>query len=187
MRSKTSLFFSAVIATGLAHAQPMPDTAAALRTLMGPSSQPGTGMSAQQNQAGPAPGGLMVQIKAGDTLAKIIAAQMGAHPYDAKKLHQAIASMNPQAFTRGNPNRLIANSVIRIPSPPELHAVMMGQAPAAAYMQPVMPTPNMTPMPPTASMGYRPSYANGLASGQSNAPTGAEDFERHRGWVRFPR
>jgi pilus assembly protein FimV len=130
----------------------------------------------------------MVQTKAGDTLAKIIAANMGAHPYDAKKLHQAIAAMNPQAFLKGNPNRLVAGSVIRLPSPGELHAVMSGQMtamPMAAPMQmQPMHTPNMAPMPHTASAPMR--YGNGMGT-PSNAPTGAEDFERHRGWVRFPR
>jgi len=159
----------------------MPDTAAALKTLMGSSSQPGTGVSAQQQQPLSAPQGPMVQTKAGDTLAKILAAHLGPHPYDAKKLHQAIATMNPHAFNRGNPNRLIAGSVLRIPSQHELHAVMMGQAPAVAHMQAPMP------MPPTASTGFRQASANGFPSVHSNAPTGAEDFERHRGWVRFPR
>lgn len=191
MRSTHIVASILAIASAAAMAQPLPDTAQALRTLMGPSNQPGTGMVPQQ--IGPSPGvpqGTMVQAKAGDTLAKIIAANMGPHPYDAKKLHQAIAAMNPQAFLKGNPNRLVAGSVIRLPSPGELHAVMSGQMaamPMAAPMQmQPMHTPNMAPMPHTASAPIRPGYGNGMAS-TSNAPTGAEDFERHRGWVRFPR
>lgn len=187
MRSTKLAVLLALAASGAVCAQPMPDTAAALKTLMGSSSQPGTGVSAQQQQPLSAPQGLMVQTKAGDTLAKILAAHLGPHPYDAKKLHQAIATMNPHAFNRGNPNRLIAGSVLRIPSQHELHAVMMGQAPAVALMQAPMPMPHMAPMPPTATTGYRQASANSSPNVHSNAPTGAEDFERHRGWVRFPR
>lgn len=186
MRSRKLAVLLALATSGAVCAQPMPDTAAALKTLMGSSSQPGTGVSAQQQPLS-APQGLMVQTKAGDTLAKILAAHLGPHPYDAKKLHQAIAAMNPHAFNRGNPNRLIAGSVLRIPSQHELHAVMMGQAPVVAHMQGPMPTPHMAPMPPTAATGFRQASANGFPNVHSNAPTGAEDFERHRGWVRFPR
>jgi len=187
MRSTKFAVIATVLAAGSVFAQPMPDTAAALKTLMGSSNQPGTGVPAQQQQPLSAPQGLMVQTKAGDTLAKILAAHLGPHPYDAKKLHQAVATMNPHAFTRGNPNRLVAGAVLRIPSQQELHAVMMGHAPAVAYMQSPMPMPHMAPMPPTATAGYRGGHPNGMPNVHSNAPTGAEDFERHRGWVRFPR
>ena len=82
-----------LLAFGATHAQPMPDTAQALRTLMGPSNQPGTGMAPQ---AAAMPQGQMVVTKPGDTLAKILAANMGPHPYNAKAVHQAVAAMNPQ-------------------------------------------------------------------------------------------
>jgi Tfp pilus assembly protein FimV len=163
-----------------AQAQPMPDTAQALRTLMGPSKAPGTGMAPE---AAAMPQGHMVLTKRGDTLAKILAANMGPHPYNPKAVHQAVAAMNPQAFIRGNPNRLIAGVMLRLPSPTELHAVLTGQ---------MMPT-TVGARDAMGAMGHM-----GAASAQAgpmhavpnlpnNAPTGAEDFERHRGWPRFPR
>ncbi len=166
-----------LLTVGAAQAQPMPDTAQALRTLMGPSKQPGTGMAPE---ASAMPQGHMVLTKPGDTLAKILAANLGPHPYNPKAVHQAVAAMNPQAFNKGNPNRLIAGVMLRLPSPTELHAVLTGQ------------------MMPATAAARSASGAMGTASAQvgqmhavpnlpNNAPTGAEDFERHRGWVRFPR
>ncbi len=166
-----------LLAAGAAQAQPMPDTAQALRTLMGPSKQPGTGMSPQSAAM---PQGHMVLTKKGDTLAKILAANMGPHPYNPKAVHQAVAAMNPQAFIRGNPNRLIAGVMLRLPSPTELHAVLTGQ---------MMPT-TVGAMAPMGHMGAASAQAgqmHALPNLPNNAPTGAEDFERHRGWPRFPR
>jgi Tfp pilus assembly protein FimV len=167
-----------LLAFGATHAQPMPDTAQALRTLMGPSNQPGTGVAPQ---AAAMPQGQMVVTKPGDTLAKILAANMGPHPYNAKAVHQAVAAMNPQSFVRGNPNRLIAGVMLRLPSPTELHAVLTGQ------MMPTTIGARDGMAPAQSAHGPMGGSANGTSKLQSNAPTGAEDFERHRGWVRFPR
>lgn len=177
-----SLAMVGLLAAAAAQAQPMPDTAQALRTLMGPSKQPGTGMAPE---AAAMPQGHMVLTKKGDTLAKILAANFGPHPYNPKAVHQAIAAMNPQAFVRGNPNRLIAGVMLRLPSPTELHAVLTGQmmpttVAARGAMGPTGPVgPHVGPM-GAASAQALPNLPN-------NAPTGAEDFERHRGWPRFPR
>jgi Tfp pilus assembly protein FimV len=174
-----SLAIAGLLAAVAAQAQPMPDTAQALRTLMGPSNQPGTGMAPQ---AAAVPQGHMVLTKPGDTLAKILAANLGPHPYNPKAVHQAIAAMNPQSFLRGNPNRLIAGTMLRLPSPTELHAVLTGQMmPATVGSRDAM-----------GPAGHGAAHANGgklhaTPNLQSNAPTGAEDFERHRGWPRFPR
>jgi Tfp pilus assembly protein FimV len=172
-----------LLTAGATQAQPMPDTAQALRTLMGPSKAPGTGMSPQSAAM---PQGHMVLTKKGDTLAKILAANMGPHPYNPKAVHQAVAAMNPQAFHKGNPNRLIAGVMLRLPSPTELHAVLTGQ---------MMPTTvgardAMGSMGPMGHMGAASAQAgqmHAVPNLPNNAPTGAEDFERHRGWPRFPR
>ena len=187
-----SLALVGLLAAAAAQAQPMPDTAQALRTLMGPSKQPGTGMAPE---AAAMPQGHMVLTKKGDTLAKILAANFGPHPYNPKAVHQAIAAMNPQAFVRGNPNRLIAGVMLRLPSPTELHAVLTGQmmpttVAARGAMGPTGPVgPHVGPM-GAASAQAGPMHggqAQALPNLPNNAPTGAEDFERHRGWPRFPR
>ena len=183
-----SLAMLGLLAAGAAQAQPMPDTAQALRTLMGPSKQPGTGMAPE---AAAMPQGHMALTKKGDTLAKILAANFGPHPYNPKAVHQAIAAMNPQAFVRGNPNRLIAGVMLRLPSPTELHAVLTGQMMPAT----VAARGAMGPMGYAGHMGPASAQAGPMHGGQAqalpnlpnNAPTGAEDFERHRGWPRFPR
>lgn len=172
-----------LLTAGAAQAQPMPDTAQALRTLMGPSKAPGTGMSPQSAAM---PQGHMVLTKKGDTLAKILAANMGPHPYNPKAVHQAVAAMNPQAFHKGNPNRLISGVMLRLPSPTELHAVLTGQMmPATVGARDAMGS--MGPMGHMGAASAQAGQMHAVPNLPNNAPTGAEDFERHRGWPRFPR
>ncbi|MFZ9315439.1 MAG: hypothetical protein ACO24G_09300 [Burkholderiaceae bacterium] len=186
-------------------AQPMPDTARALKTLMEGSasngngygtdaSLPGAGTSAMgQSPQGAMPGaGHVHTVRPGETLAKVVHQVYGSHPYKDAPVFRLIVQRNPEAFVGGNHNRLKAGAQLSLPHPAELHAALTAQHP---QFQSVAARP---------PVGAGSSGSGGAGSGGSTASTSpaagksvypgpsaaagqsTSSSDPRRGWVRFP-
>lgn len=184
-------------------AQPMPDTARALKTLMEGSASNGNGYGADASQSGSGAGtAAMAQsaqnamtgaghshtVRPGETLAKVVHQVYGSHPYKDAPVFRLIVQRNPEAFVGGNHNRLKAGAQLSLPHPAELHAALTAQHP---QFQSVAGRP-------TAGVG------NGGAGGGATASTSpaagksvypgpsaaagqsTSSSDPRRGWVRFP-
>jgi len=139
-----------------------PDTARALKTLMG---EPATAAAPMGPQAAghqsAGPGGMTrVVVQRGDTLFKILA-KHGALPPDRRAIFGAMVSLNPEAFISGNQNRLRAGAVLMLPTAAQLQAVASGQMTAAALLA-----------------------ASAASQSGSYGPNVTPD--PHKGWVRYP-
>ncbi|MFZ9734582.1 MAG: hypothetical protein ACO3WN_03175 [Burkholderiaceae bacterium] len=186
----TALPWLMALPAALAFAQPMPDTARALKTLMEGSYQNNgqDAAPAQLAMAGAAPGqhssvGQISHIvRPGETLARVVHQVYGGHPYKDTPVFRLIVQRNPDAFVGGNHNRLKAGAQLLLPSPAELHLALTAQHPQfqAAAGRPAT-TDAMHGRGAHAS-GAKPSYPTAsAAAAQATAPSDAR-----RGWVRFP-
>lgn len=172
-----------------------PDTARALKTLIGPdaagqaqslnappaagspavaqppipSMAPTGNLPAMPPPAAPIPSGQsgVVMVKPGDTLAKILDRSMG-RPFDRRAVVQTMVTLNPHAFVKGNPNRLIANVPLRVPSQQEMAGLLTGQ---------------LTPAAVVAQMSGGGAAQSGSAEGRAHSNM---TVDPHRGWPRYP-
>lgn len=137
-----------------------PDTARALKTLMGePSPNAAMGPQAAGHQT--TPGGMTrVVVQRGDTLFKILA-KHGALPPDRRAIFGAMVNLNPEAFISGNQNRLRAGAVLMLPTVAQLQALASGQMTPAALL-------------------------SAQASAQSGGYGPNATIDPHKGWVRYP-
>lgn len=165
------------MSSGLVMAQPMPDTARALKTLMDGSSSYANGQAGAASvaaQAATKTAGISHTVRPGETLARVVHQVYGSHPYKDTPVFRLIVQRNPDAFLGGNPNRLRAGAHLVLPHPADLHTALAAQHPQFQ------------------------SAGSGLTGGgatQSNAPGGqaaqasagtAPSHDARRGWVRFP-
>jgi len=70
-----------------------------------------------------------VQVRPGHTLRLIIHQHFRDSPFSEQFISRALVEMNPEAFVRGNPNRLVAGSTLLLPSAHELALSMLPDAP----------------------------------------------------------
>lgn len=185
-----SLPWLMALPTALAFAQPMPDTARALKTLMEGSYQNNgqDAASAQVAMAGAASGpnasaGQISHIvRPGETLARVVHQVYGSHPYKDAPVFRLIVQRNPDAFIGGNHNRLKAGAQLLLPSPSELHLALTSQHPQfqAAVGRPA--TADAMHARGAHAAAAKPSYPTAsAAAAQATAPS-----DPRRGWVRFP-
>jgi Tfp pilus assembly protein FimV len=168
-------------------AQPMPDTARALKTLMEGSHQNNGHDASAAASASQASQGTSMAIghvvRPGETLARVVHQVYGSHPYKDAPVFRLIVQRNPDAFIGGNHNRLRAGAQLLLPSPAELHAALTAQHPqfqVAAGRPPGADPTHARGMPPAGAA--KPSYpGSSAAAAQATAPSDAR-----RGWVRFP-
>ncbi|MEK9812384.1 MAG: hypothetical protein VW440_04995 [Bordetella sp.] len=153
-------------------AQPMPDTARALKTLMeakpASTEQPASGGVSMAPVSMP---GTPYIVKRGDTLVSLVSKMYGTHPFKNHAVFGIIVQRNPQSFLKGNPNRLLEGTRLVFPNAKELHQVLAGQHPELA----------------SAIVAKPESSAMGQHSG-SSTPTVKDEPPTHlrKGWVRFP-
>lgn len=198
----THLVLSALVTLPLstASAQPMPDTARALKTLMEGSASNGNGYGADASQQGSGTGTAVVPqsasnaitgaghahtVRPGETLAKVVHQVYGSHPYKDAPVFRLIVQRNPEAFVGGNHNRLKAGAQLSLPHPAELHAALTAQHP---QFQSVAASPGSgagsvggakASTSPAAGKSVYPGPS--AAAGQSTSSS-----DPRRGWVRFP-
>lgn len=198
----THLVLSALVTLPLstASAQPMPDTARALKTLMEGSASNGNGYGADASQQGSGTGTAVVPqsapnamtgaghahtVRPGETLAKVVHQVYGSHPYKDAPVFRLIVQRNPEAFVGGNHNRLKAGAQLSLPHPAELHAALTAQHP---QFQSVAASPgsgagsvggSKASTSPAAGKSVYPGPS--AAAGQSTSSS-----DPRRGWVRFP-
>jgi|GEM_PF-285389 len=198
----THLVLSALVTLPLstASAQPMPDTARALKTLMEGSASNGNGYGADASQQGSGTGTAVVPqsasnaitgaghahtVRPGETLAKVVHQVYGSHPYKDALVFRLIVQRNPEAFVGGNHNRLKAGAQLSLPHPAELHAALTAQHP---QFQSVAASPgsgagsvggSKASTSPAAGKSVYPGPS--AAAGQSTSSS-----DPRRGWVRFP-
>lgn len=118
----------------------------ALKTLLGPELMQAPSPVMQPVMAGPAAGGSaqvtaamaagrqQVQVRAGETLDRILARTLGRAPVAAAIVRKTVVDMNPTAFVGGSPHRLRAGATLVLPSMQDLQAVAGGGATGAALM-----------------------------------------------------
>lgn len=154
-------------------AQPVPDTARALKTLMepvapAPGSQDAAAGVAMAGQAAP---GIVYIVRKGETLFGITSKIYGTHPFKPHTLFGLVVQRNPQSFVRGNPNRLLEGTRLVFPNARELHALLAAQHPelASAISRPEAP----------------PAAERTAGSTQSQVPAEPPSNMR-KGWVRYP-
>ncbi|MFM1880731.1 MAG: hypothetical protein RLZZ344_965 [Pseudomonadota bacterium] len=183
-------------------AQPMPDTARALKTLMEGNAGAGNGGPSggegphSAPQASPNPmAGIMVAhtVRPGETLAKVVHQVYGSHPYKDTPVFRLIVQRNPEAFIGGNHNRLKAGATLSMPHPAELHAALTAQHPQfqsiAASRNAAGSAAGSAGVSTAAGQGAVTSPASGksvypgpsAAAGQSTS-----SGDPRRGWIRFP-
>ena len=201
----THLVLSALVTLPLstASAQPMPDTARALKTLMEGSAGNSNGYGTEASQSGSGAGttamaqggqnamtgaGHSHTVRPGETLAKVVHQVYGSHPYKDAPVFRLIVQRNPEAFVGGNHNRLKAGAQLSLPHPAELHAALTAQHP---QFQSVAARP---------SAGVGSSGAGGGATASTSPAAGKSVYpgpsaaagqstsssDPRRGWVRFP-
>lgn len=90
----------------------------------------------------PAPERTVVEVRPGQTLAMILRQNLRDSPFSQQYLTRLLVERNPDAFVRGNPQRLIAGARLVIPSPQEL-AESLAPVPAqvAPLQRPAAPPP----------------------------------------------
>lgn len=176
-------------------AQPMPDTARALKTLMEGAnngqeqalSMPG-GSATMAGQMPAHAGGMAIghTVRPGETLARVVHQVYGSHPYKDTPVFQLIVQRNPDAFVGGNHNRLRAGAQLNLPHPTELHAALTLQNPqfqmfsgrSAASHDMSGPRSGAVTSPASGKSTYPGPSA---AAGQSTS-----SGDPRRGWIRFP-
>ena len=158
--------------TEMVLAQPMPDTARALKTLMEakPATSEQSASGGASMAAGSTPGTPYVERR-GDTLVALVSKMYGTHPFKNHAVFGIIVQRNPQSFLKGNPNRLLEGTRLVFPNAKELHQVLAGQHPELASA--------------IAAKPEQPSMGQGSESGGSAVK---DDLPTHlrKGWVRFP-
>lgn len=154
-------------------AQPMPDTARALKTLMDakPATVEQSGSGGSTMTAVSMPGTAYI-VKRGDTLVSLVSKMYGTHPFKNHAVFGIIVQHNPQSFLQGNPNRLLEGTRLVFPHAKELHQVLAGQHPELAASI----AAKSQPMPSQAQA----ADASGAAV-RDEVPT-----HLRKGWVRFP-
>lgn len=187
-------------------AQPMPDTARALKTLMegGASHGNGYGADASQPSAGAGTAAMgqqgpqnamaahMHTVLRGETLAKVVHQVYGSHPYKDTSVFRLLVQRNPDAFVGGNHNRLKAGAQLSLPHPSELHAALTAQH------------PQFQSLAARSAAGAGGNTAGSVGSGGATASTSpaagksvypgpsaaagqsTSSSDPRRGWVRFP-
>lgn len=154
-------------------AQPLPDTARALKTLMEPvAAAPGSqDAAAGAAMAGQATPGIVYIVRKGETLFGITSKIYGTHPFKPQTLFGLVVQRNPQSFVRGNPNRLLEGTRLVFPNARELHALLAAQHPelASAIAKPAAPS----------------DAERTAGSTQSQLPAEPPSNMR-KGWVRYP-
>ncbi len=84
----------------------------------------------------------VVEVKPGQTLAMILRQNLRDSPFSERYLSRVLVERNPDAFVRGNPQRLVAGARLIIPSPQELaDSLAPVPAQAAALQRPAAPQP----------------------------------------------
>ena len=165
------------MSSSLVGAQPMPDTARALKTLMEGSSSYANGQMGSASaaaQAAAKTAGISHTVRPGETLARVVHQVYGSHPYKDAPVFRLIAQRNPDAFLGGNPNRLRAGAHLVLPHPADLHAALAAQHP---QFQSAGSGPVAAGTTTSAGQGAQPAQAS---AGSSPA------HDARRGWVRFP-
>ncbi len=156
-------------------AQPMPDTARALKTLMEPVAAPaGIQANTGVDPVSPSPSqGIVHVVRKGETLFGISSKIYGTHPFKPHTLFGLVVQRNPQSFVRGNPNRLLEGTRLVFPDARELHSLLAAQHPelASAIAK------------PAAVSAVQSAPAAG--STQSQLPAEPPSTMR-KGWVRYP-
>ena len=184
-------------------AQPMPDTARALKTLMEGSPSNGNGYGVDASQSGSGAGtAAMAQsaqnvmtgaghshtVRPGETLAKVVHQVYGSHPYKDAPVFRLIVQRNPEAFVGGNHNRLKAGAQLSLPHPAELHAALTAQHPqfqSVAGRSPAGVGNSGAGGGATASTS--PAAGKSVYPGPSAAAgQSTSSSDPRRGWVRFP-
>lgn len=183
----TSLPWLLALPTAFVLAQPMPDTARALKTLMEGAYQNNgqdTSAAASASSVSQATSvSISHLVRPGETLARVVHQVYGSHPYKDAPVFRLIVQRNPDAFIGGNHNRLRAGAQLVLPHPSELHVALTAQHPqfqVAAGRPPGADPLHARGMPPAGAA--KPSYpGSSAAAAQATAPSDAR-----RGWVRFP-
>ncbi|MGA1528065.1 MAG: type IV pilus assembly protein FimV, partial [Burkholderiaceae bacterium] len=127
------LLASLFLLAEMVFAQPMPDTARALKTLM--EAKPATSEQSASGGASMAAGsmpGTPYVVRRGDTLVSLVSKMYGTHPFKNHAVFGIIVQRNPQSFLKGNPNRLLEGTRLVFPNAKELHQVLAGQHPELA-------------------------------------------------------
>lgn len=107
----------------------------------------------------PLPGAdrMVVNVQSGQTLAMVIRQHFRDSPFNERFLGRMLVEMNPGAFVRGNPHRLVAGARLVLPSMQEL-AGSMAVAPtppeAIGMRAPAAPAP-IEPVPAAAEARQR--------------------------------
>ena len=180
-------------------AQPMPDTARALKTLREgnagsgngygtdaaqPGGGAGTAAMAQNPKNAMAGAGHLHTVRPGETLAKVVHQVYGSHPYKDAPVFRLIVQRNPEAFVGGNHNRLKAGAQLSLPHPAELHAALTAQHPQfqSAAARPAAGGGGGGATASTSPAAGKSVYPGpSAAAGQSTSSS-----DPRRGWVRFP-
>lgn len=99
----------------------------------------------------------VVNVQSGQTLAMVIRQHFRDSPFNERFVGQVLVEMNPGAFVRGNPHRLVAGARLVLPSMQEL-AGSMAVAPtrpeAIGMRAPAAPAP-IEPVPAAAEARQR--------------------------------
>lgn len=168
------LLASLFLLAEMVFAQPMPDTARALKTLMEAKpataeSQASAGSTAMNSMSLP---GTPYVVKRGDTLVSLVSKMYGTHPFKNHAVFGIIVQRNPQSFLKGNPNRLLEGTRLVFPDAKELHQVLAGQHPELA-----------------SAIAGRTDSAAPEGQGANTTVTPVKDelpTHLRKGWVRFP-
>jgi hypothetical protein len=106
-------------------------------------------------------------VKAGDTLDKVVAMNFSDSIVKSEVLKKELVSMNPSAFTKGNPKLLLTGAKLKLPSIEQLMAKSGN----------------------SSSMTWSGEKANLMLSGYTSYPpvyVNAESSEKRRHWVQYP-
>lgn len=84
----------------------------------------------------------VVEVRPGQTLTMIVRQHLRDSPFSERYLSRMLVERNPDAFVRGNPQRLLAGARLVIPSPQELaESLAPVPAQAAPLQRPAGPPP----------------------------------------------
>ena len=156
-------------------AQPMPDTARALKTLMEPVAPASSSqeVSAGTGTAASSTPGIVHVVRKGETLFGITSKIYGTHPFKPHTIFGLVVQRNPQSFVRGNPNRLLEGTRLVFPDARELHSLLAAQHPELASA--------------IAKPAAVPAAQSAPAAGSTQSQLPAEPPSTMRkGWVRYP-
>ena len=156
-------------------AQPMPDTARALKTLMEPVAPAPSpqDVSAGNGMAASSTPGIVHIVRKGETLFGITSKIYGTHPFKPHTIFGLVVQRNPQSFVRGNPNRLLEGTRLVFPNARELHSLLAAQHPELASA--------------IAKPQVAPAAQSGPAAGSTQSQLPAEPpATMRKGWVRYP-